>query len=173
MVLARHCALCDHQKVSLEIGTTCGLNDKKPEFNRTCIKISLTDKFENKLKSVNVEYERLKRKKFLTYTYFVMMVIVGVSVSVGGFLIGKYVYDNHVFSKTPLIIMIVGLTPLGMGIGTLNRYRQDVDLAKYSKDQVDEVLKEYRIEYEIDMKFEKEIHGSQDVFVELKTKGIR
>ena len=58
----RHCELCDKQKTDLKVGTTCGLTDRKPEFNKTCAKIELNEKFENKLKKVNIEYENFKRR---------------------------------------------------------------------------------------------------------------
>ena len=43
MDLARHCDLCDNQKTSLKLGTTCELTDQKPEFNKTCSKIKLNE----------------------------------------------------------------------------------------------------------------------------------
>ena len=173
MDLARHCELCDNQKISLEFGTTCGLTDRKPEFNKTCSKIELNEKFENKLKSVNIEYENFKRKKTITYTYFVVFLIIGIAVIVGGYLLGKYALGKRVISTVPLIIMGVGLAPLGLAFGVLNSHRQEVRLAKSKKEKVDEVLDEYRIEYEIDIAFGDEIHGTQEVYAELKTKGIR
>mgnify|MGYP001419952093 CR=1 FL=1 len=173
MDLTRHCELCDNQKIDLKTGTTCGLTDRKPEFNKTCAKIKLTDKFENKLKSVNVEYENFKRKKILTYTYFVVFLIIGLVVIIGGYLLGKYALDNGVLSTVPIIIMGIGLIPLGLAFGTLNKFRQEIEVAKSKKDRVDEVLSEYRIEYDINIMFGKEIHGTQEVFADLKTKGIR
>ncbi len=172
MDLARHCDLCDHQKISLKLGTTCGLTDRKPEFNRTCAKIELNEKFEHKLKSVNIEYQNIKRKKILTYTYFAVFLAIGIAVIVGGYLLGKYALDSGVISTVPIIIMGVGLVPLGMAFGTLNKHRQEIEVAKSKKDKVDEVLNEYRIEYVINIVFGKEIHGTQEVYAELKTKGI-
>jgi len=173
MNLTRHCELCDNQKTDLKIGTTCGLTDRKPEFNKTCAKIELNEKFENKLKTVNIEYENYKRKKALTYTYFAVFLVIGIAVIVGGYLLGKYALDSGVISTVPLIIMGVGLAPLGMAFGTLNRHRQDIEVAKSKKDKIDEVLNEYRIEYDIDIQFGKKIHGTQEVYAELITKGIR
>tara|TARA_R110002050_G_scaffold175204_1_gene308116 strand:+ start:78 stop:599 length:522 start_codon:yes stop_codon:yes gene_type:complete len=172
MDLARHCQLCDNQKTSLKFGTTCGLTDQKPEFNKTCSKIKLSEKFENTLKSVNIEYENFKRKKLLTYTYFVVFLAIGIGVIIGGYLFGKYGLNNRVISKVPIIIMSVGLGPLGMAFGTLNKYHQDIGVAKNKKDRIDEVLNEYRIKYDINIMFGKEIHGTQEVYVDLKTKGI-
>ena len=169
----RHCDLCDHQKKDLKIGTTCGLTDRKPEFNGTCAKIKLNEKFENKLKMVNIEYHNIKRKKALTYAYFIVFLAVGITVIIGGYLLGTYALDSGVISTVPLIVMGVGLAPLGMAFGTLNKYRQEIEVAKSKKNNIDEVLNKYRIEYEIDISFGKEIHGTQEVYTDLKTKGIR
>ncbi len=173
MNLARHCELCDNQEVNLIDGTTCSLTNRKPEFNKTCAKIELNEKFENKLKSVNIEYANIKRKKILTYIYFGVFVTIGIAVIAGGYLLGKYALDSGVISTVPLIIMGVSIGPLGMAFGTLNKYRQEIEVAKSKKDKIDEVLNEYRIEYDIDITFGKEIHGTQEVYAELKTKGIR
>ncbi|WP_412560829.1 hypothetical protein [Winogradskyella sp. MIT101101] len=173
MNLARHCELCDHQKVNLKHGTTCGLTDRKPEFNKTCAKITLNEKFENKLKTVNIEYEKIKRTKILTYTYFAVFIAIGIAVIVGGYLLGKYALDSGVISTVPIIIMAVGLAPLGMAFGTLNKYRQGIESAKSKKDKIDEVLNLYRIDYNIDIKFGKEYHGTQEVYADLNVKGLR
>lgn len=50
MDLARHCILCDNQLVTIKDGTTCSLTNKKPDFNKTCIKIELNEKFEQRVK---------------------------------------------------------------------------------------------------------------------------
>ena len=171
MHLTKHCNLCDHQSVSLNEGTTCSLTNKKPTFNRTCSKIELKEKFENIIKSSNVEFEKLKRNKTLTYIYIIVFTTIGLVVILGGFLLGKYAWDNGAISTVPLIIMGVGLGPLGLAFGTLNRYNADFKLAKNHKDTIDKVLKLYRIEYSIDIKFGKKYHGTQDIDVNLKTKG--
>lgn len=173
MDLARHCDLCDNQETSLKLGTTCRLTNRKPEFNKTCSKIELNEKFENKLKLVNIQYESIKRKKLLTYTYFGVFLAIGIAVIIGGYLLGKYVLDRGVISTVPLIIIGVGLPPLGMALGALNKHRQEIKVAKSKKDKVDEVLNEYRIEYDIDITFGKEIHGTQEVYAELKTKRMQ
>ncbi len=172
MDLTRHCELCDHQKISLKQGTTCGLTGRKPDFHGTCSKITLREKFEEKLKSVNVAYENIKRKKALTYSYFVVFLAIGLTVIVGGYLFGKYILGKGVISVGPLIIMAVGIAPLGMAFGALNKHRRELEVAKSKKEKVDEVLQKYRITYNLDIQFGKEIHGTQEVYVDLKVKGV-
>ena len=60
-----------------------------------------------------------------------------------------------------------------MAFGTLNNFRQKHEIAKSKKDKVDEVLNEYRITYDFDIKYGKEFHGTQEVITELNVKGIR
>ena len=172
MELARHCELCDHQKVNLQVGTTCGLTDRKPEFYRTCSKITLREKFDNKLKIVNIDYEKVKRKKVLTFIYFGTFVLIGLALLVGGYLLGKYAYTNNVISTVPVIIMGVGIAPLAMAFGTLNKYQQSMEATRRKKARIDEVLKEYKIEYDIAIQFGKEYHGTQEVYADLKMRGI-
>lgn len=173
MDLARHCNLCDHQKISLKEGTTCGLTDRKPEFNKTCSKIELNKKFEDMLKSVNIEYEQNKRTKTLTHLYFGVFVTLGIAVIIAGYLLGRYALNSGVISTVPLIIMAIGLAPLGKAFGTLTKYRQRIQVSKSKKDKMDEVLNEYRIQYEIDIIFGEKYHGTQEVVTELNVKGRR
>ena len=173
MNLTRHCELCDHEKKDFKIGTTCGLTNRKPEFHKTCAKIKLTDKFEHKLKSVNIEYENFERKKNLTYVYFVLFILIGIAVIITGYMLGKYAFESGAISTVPIIIMGVGLVPLGIAFGTLSKYRQDIGSAKYNKERIDKVLNEYGIEYDIKVTFGKEIHGTQEVNTDLIIQGIR
>lgn len=172
MDLTKHCQLCDNQKTDFNIGTICGLTDRKPDFNKTCTKIKLTKKFESKLKSVNIEYENIKRNKSLTYAYFGVLLIIGMVVIVSGYLFGKYSLENNVISTVPMIIMVVGLGILAMAFGNFNTYRQEFEIAKIRKENIDEVLSQYRIKYEIYVTFGNEFHGTQDIHAELKIKGV-
>lgn len=173
MDLSRHCALCDHQQKSLSAGTTCGLTNRKPEFNKSCFKIELNQKFEDQLKDVNIRYRKLQKERFLTYTYFAVFIIIGIAVIAGGYFIGKYAYDNRVISTVPLIIMAVGLGPLGLATGTLSKHVQNLKLAKHKKVRLDEVLDCYGITYTLAIDFGKEYHGNQDVYIDLKINGVR
>jgi len=173
MDLSKHCNLCDNQKVDFKKGTTCALTNRKPEFNNTCAKIELNEKFEGKVKDVNIRYQKANRAKAVTYSYFIIFAIIGISVIVGGFLLGKYIFEGGVISAIPIIIMAVGLGPIGMAFGALNNHHNELKIAKSQKNMVDDVLNLYRINYDINIKFGKEYHGNQDVYVDLQTKGIR
>jgi hypothetical protein len=171
MDLARHCDLCEFQITTLKEGTTCKLTEEKPEFNNTCSKIELNEKFRNKLKSINIEYEKIKQEKVLTFIYFGVFLLIGISAITGGYLLGKYAFEGGIISTVPLIIMGVGLSPIGMAFGTLNNYRQKMEIAKINKNKIDEVLNLYKIDYEIDIKFGKEYHGTKEISAEIKIRG--
>ncbi|MFK7811621.1 MAG: hypothetical protein AB8B59_03950 [Maribacter sp.] len=173
MNLARHCALCDNQLVNIKEGTTCKLTSKKPEFNKTCTKIELNEKFEKKIKKVNIELENIKRTKTDTIGHVVIFTVISLAVIFAGYYLGKYAWDGGVISITPLIIITIGLGVLVLAVGPLNKFRNDMLITKDNKDKLDEVLDLYNIEYEIDLKYGKEVHGVKNVQTDLKIKGIR
>ncbi|MAW96568.1 MAG: hypothetical protein CMF36_10020 [Leeuwenhoekiella sp.] len=148
------------------------MTERKPAFNRTCTKISLGTKFEDQLKDVNINYAKLQKDRAITYTYFVVFLLIGIAVIAGAFLFGKYIYDKGVISTVPLIIMAVGLAPLGLAIGTLNKHLENRKAAKLKKDRIDAVLALYRIAYDINIQFGASYHGKQEVYVDLQTKNL-
>ena len=168
MDLARHCELCDNQIIDLKIGTTCKLNNKKPEFNKTCSKIELNEKFEEKLKIVNANYQNIKNEKGITYLYFIIFFLISISIIVGGYLLGKYGLEKGVISTVPIIIMGVGLIFLSKPFGVLNNHKNEISISKKKKENIDEVLNLYNIRYEMDIQFGKEIHGDKEVYIDLK-----
>ncbi len=170
MNLVKHCELCDNQIIRLKDGTTCKLTGKKPAFNKTCLKIKLNDKFEQKVKEINIEYEQIKKTKASAYIHFSVLLIISVAVIFGGYYIGKYALDSGVISTTPLIIMGAGLSILPVAFGSLNTYRSKIFIAKQKKEKLDNLLSLYNINYTIYVKFGKEIHGTQDVYVILQLK---
>lgn len=173
MDLTKHCQLCDNQLISLMGGTTCRLTNKKPDFNKTCIKIELNDKFEQKITEININYEKIKRTKLLTYTYFTVFLIISIAVMIGGYILGKYVFEKGVISTVPLIIIGVGFAILPMAFGPLNYYRNEMSITKTKKESLDGILSVYNIDYKIDIRFGKEIHGNQEVETNLKFNGKR
>lgn len=172
MNLATHCSLCDHQKVDFKKGTICSLTNTKPQFNKTCSKIKLTDEFEKKLKEVNIKFKKVNDQKILVYIYFVIFLSIGLSIIIGGYLLGKYVLGSGVISTVPIIIMGVSLAPLMLAFGNLNNFRQKLDVARTDKEKIDQVLEAYHIDYDIKIKFGKKYHGTQEVSATLNIDGI-
>lgn len=172
MNLAKHCELCDHQKVNLKDGTTCGLTNLKPDFKTTCADIKLRSKFENKLKLVNITFEKYRRKKPLVFGYFLVFLVLGIAVMTFGYYLATYILEVGYISTIPIIFFVVGFILLGIGFGAFNGQRNDMNLATKDKKELDTLLEKYRITYHIDIRFGKTYHGVEDVDVSLKTKGI-
>ena len=76
--MKRHCDLCDHQKLSLKEGSLCGLTNKKPSFNRTCVKIEFDNNLLNLLADIFLDYEDLKLYKKKVYKNSLYGSIIGV-----------------------------------------------------------------------------------------------
>lgn len=168
MIQAEHCRLCNHQEVDLKIGTTCGLTNKKPNFQKSCSTIDFSEKLEDRIKEVNSKYENIKRKSTLTYIYSFLILIISLSIMIGGWYFGKYVYNAGVISTVPLIIIGVGFLLFPTAFGPLNFHRRDLKMAEIEKEKIDKILNLYKIDYTIEIKFGKEIHGTQEVFTDLK-----
>ena len=73
----------------------------------------------------------------------------------------------------PFIIFFVGTIPLGLAFGALNKYKTDISIASAVKNDTDKILAMYQIHYTINIEYGKEIHGTQEVFTDLKLKGRR
>lgn len=164
---SKHCSLCEHQLVNLKDGTICALTHKKPMFDVICPEIQWSVNFEEKLKKTNIAYERVKRTKIVTYSYFVVFCSMGLAVMTGGYFLGEYAFDSGVLSTIPLIIIGIGFVLLAMGIGPLNTYKRDISLTKRKKKELDDILGRYHIGYTIDMEFGKEVHGTREARAEV------
>ena len=178
MELTRHCDLCEHKKSDFKLGLVCGLTTRKPAFNKTCSQILLRDLFEEKLKQINLEYDQLNRKRLLTYSYTVVYIFIGLVVMFVAYYFGTYIYN--VSNRTsirlytyPLIIFAVSLAPMAMAISTLINYLQHIKVVKSKKEDLDSVLELYNIKYAIDIDYQTEFHGTQEVYIDLKVKGVR
>ena len=174
----KHCELCDHQKTSLKEGTTCGLTAEKPGFNKTCPNIVLSEKFERKLKEVNIELYKVKKEKNKTYLYISVFTIIALGFFIYGYFIRKFVltdvylnYDGFILDPS-FEIMGIGLLPLFIAFRILKRFKQKIEFAKRRKDKIDQVLNEYGIKYNIDFRYGKEIHETKSVFAESKINKI-
>lgn len=178
MELTRHCDLCEHKQSDFKLGLVCGLTSRKPAFNKTCSKILLGNLFEEKLKQINLEYDQLKRKRLLTYSYTVVYLLIGLIVMFVAYYFGTYIYNisNRTSIRLytyPLIIFSVSFTPLGIAVSTLINYLQHIKVVQRKKEDLDKVLALYNIKYAIDIDYQKEFHGTQEVYIDLKVKGVR
>jgi len=168
MDLARHCLLCDNQIFSIKEGTTCKLTNESPDFNTTCATIELNEKFEERIKRINIAYQNVLFTKTDTFGHVTIFSIIRLAVLFSGYYLGEYAWDNGVISTVPLMIIAIGLGVLVFAFGPLNKYRNELSIAKSNKDKLDEVLRLYNIDYTIDLKYGDKIHGIIEVQADLK-----
>ena len=169
-MITEHCLICDNSKVDFKLGVMCNLTGKKPDFSQKCGVIKLINEFESKIKEVNIEYEAVKKTKTDVYGLLVFYGLITIAFFIGGYLIGKYALESAVISTAPLIIMAVGLVPLGMAIGPFNHYRTHLDIAKKKKNNLDTIAKMYGYNYDIDIEHLKDSLGNLSYNVDLKIK---
>ncbi|SFU71082.1 hypothetical protein SAMN05216480_11544 [Pustulibacterium marinum] len=167
----KFCELCELQKMDFHKGSRCGVTDALPTFTGNCPKIVLQDKFQNKLKEVNVQYTKESNFAPYAYTYFFIFVAVGLAIILGGVYMMVYLWDHAIISTGPISVMVIGAIPLGMAFAVYNGHRTRMKINKRKKQLVDEVLKEYRITYDYTVKFGKKIHGDEEVFVDFQLQG--
>ena len=168
MKRAAHCRLCNHQEVELKKGTICGLTNEKPDFPNTCPSINFSDRLEAKIKEVNTIYENIRRRTTLTYIYTALILTISLSVMVGGWYLGKYVYATGALSTVPIIVIGIGFLLFPAAFGPLNFHRRDLKMAREGKEKLDKILSLYNMKYKIDITFGKEIHGTQEVFSDVR-----
>ena len=169
MNITKHCQLCDHQEIDFKTGTICGITNRKPGFVNKCVNAKIDEKLYSRIKSTNIEYESVLKTKWLVYTNFVAFLIIGIAVILAGYFLAQYLLKFRVIAAVPFIISLVGLMfVLPLATGPLNTYRNDLQLAKAKKNDVDRVLELYGIKYDINITFGKKYHGTQDIDVDLK-----
>ena len=175
--MKRHCDLCDHQKLSLEKGSICGVSNKKPNFNRTCVKIDFGNNLLDLLEGVLIDLEDLKISKKKVYKSFISGSIMGVVLLLFGYFVFDYFLNNgyRVSLKStefiifvPSIILITGYYFVKKAIDSLNNHRNDFIFTENSKNEIDEILHLYNQKYIYQIDFNKEVHGIQEVDVEIE-----
>ena len=167
MDLTKHCQLCENQLVDIQTGTTCALTNKPPDFREKCPDIRFEDKYEEKIREINIEYDKVRRTRGISYANFFFYITISIVIMVAGYLIGKYALEKGVISTVPLIIMGVGVLVLPMAAGPLNKYRTTMKIARKKLTELNELLAIYNIQYTIDVIVNKDRHGNEDIETKL------
>ena len=175
MERARHCELCDHQQVTLKEGSLCGLTERKPDFNRTCIQISLSEKFRQKLLDANVHHQQILKRQAWVAGYFTIFMILGIAIIIGASWFAYYLFNlTEMTGKTlvyPFGLIGIGVAVMTMANGSRNKYRKDLAEAKHKKDKIDSVLEVYNINYDINIELGRIYHGKQEMKVDARFSG--
>ncbi|MEB2776568.1 hypothetical protein SYJ56_14690 [Algoriphagus sp. D3-2-R+10] len=100
--------------------------------------------------------------KSLNIAHFVMYMVIGITVMLGGYLLGSLAWDKGVISAVPLIIIGVGFSIIPVATGPLIKFSQDEKIVKDKKSKMDELLKSYNIEYNSKIEVDEDVHGNKD-----------
>ena len=176
MKLKRHCDLCQHQKLSLEKGNICGVTNKKPDFNRTCVKISFDKKLKTILEDIIIELEELKQSKNKAYINYFFSLVFGTIIIVSGYFVWKYFIENYnlnsragsEFIALLFLFIGIGFYIIKNAINKLNKFKNKLINIENDKIDVDETLRLYSKKYDYKISFDKEIHGVKEVEIEIK-----
>ncbi|OUS02517.1 hypothetical protein A9Q86_03150 [Flavobacteriales bacterium 33_180_T64] len=168
MELTQHCKLCDHKIIDFKTGTLCGLTSKKPDFQNKCGVIQLDTEYKSEIENVNIEHEAVLKTKTDTFGHLVLYSIIALALFLGGFLVGKYIFEKGVISTVPLIIMGLGFGPLAIAFGPLNLYNTNLKIAKKKKTILDTLSQMYGFDYDIDITHLKDSLGNKSYDTNLK-----
>ena len=174
--MKRHCDLCDHQKLSLEKGSICGVSNKKPNFNRTCVKIRFDKKLKTILEDIIIKLEELKKSRKNAFSNFIFSIVFGLIIIVSGYFVWKYFIENYnlnsragsEFIALLFLFIGVGFYILKNAINKLNRFKNQLINIENDKIDVDETLNLYSKKYEYKIDFNKEIHGIKEVVIDVR-----
>jgi hypothetical protein len=164
-----HCSLCAFQTLSIEHGTLCGLTGEKPQFTTKCPTIEFDEKLISAIKQVNIELRLVQNSRRLAIFHLVKYLTI--SLGLIAFAVWFALYPLEKYGVSFLYIGIIGVAILiiPFAFAGLNQYRTKLPVAVKKKTTLDDVLKCYDLEYDIEIQLGKKIHGVQDVHVILST----
>jgi len=172
-----HCDLCDNQILDIELGLICAVTKVKPSFTSLCTKINLNNRLKTKLEDVLIEYEYLKQFKEKSFINIYLKLFFGLLIFFCGCFSLKFFYGEGNYG--PLIalkylILVLGITLttglyfMKFAISKLVKIKKDFYNAREAKINVDKVLKLYSNKYSYTVNFDEEVHGIQNVNVEIE-----
>lgn len=122
----------------------------------------MNEKFEERVKKVNIEFENIKKTKTDTYGHVVIYTAIILAVMFSGYYLGTYAWDIGAISTIG-----IGMGVLVFAAGPLYKFRNESVIAKNNKEKLDEVLNLYNITHEIDLTYGEKIHGTREVQADL------
>jgi small-conductance mechanosensitive channel len=167
MKQAQHCALCNHERRSFEIGLTCGLTNEKPSFRKKCDTIEFGDKFAELLESKCFEYESLNREKLSIYAWSVIKIALGVLLILKSYPLANSlgltgINSSYVWVYVTLIAA-VGILLILSACRKLLDFNTNLRKARNEKSRIDRTISHYGIEYDITYDFSKDEFGNRQV----------
>lgn len=162
-----HCRICENYVKDKTTGVKCGLTGKQPTFDHKCEKITpQLDRLYKRIEDANIQHKKVERTKGLTISNFIFFLIISVSIMLAGYLFGRYAFNHGIITNAHFGIMGLGLLLLPLAFGPVRKYIQEIAVANDRKKELEEMLRIYGMDYEIEVDMRK---GNHDFF-EVTTK---
>jgi hypothetical protein len=175
----KHCELCKNKIYNIQYGTFCSLTNKLPDFINKCDKIVFNENLETIITSVNIEYEKIKNEKKWAYSYFIVFLIMGMSMLFFTYFFTEYISSIVikvtgkaivVFPTINIIFISMGIILLSYAFGALNRHNIDWKKSNLDKLELDTILGNYEVTYDFKATFKDRILKPTEIKMELKMK---
>jgi len=160
---AEHCLLCEHRESHFQTGAICGLTGIAPNFKGKCDVIDLGNTLKSKIEEVNVALHLVEQTKAATIVNALFFTGISLAVAYGGFALNQYVLEMGYLAAMPWVIVVLGISILGLAIGPVNKYRTRLQIAQGNKRMVDDVVTVYGLDYDIQLKIDKGPHDILDI----------
>jgi hypothetical protein len=169
-----HCQFCSLKKYDFKTGTTCGLTNKVPDFNKICPDIKLKNQtLESQIIKINADFEHNKDSKFWVLLNLIFFSLVFILLILSGFLFAEYL--DLVTSRVrlyviPIVFFGISFLVLKIAVGPFNTYRRDNKIYSFEKKRIDSFLSKYGISYTLNFKRNKRIGESLDIDYDIELK---
>lgn len=167
----RHCRYCQNHEFKLNEGIICTLTGQKGEFSNTCPKVNFGDNLYTKIFDVNIAVEYLHRLKPKSYIYLVTFLTLGIAVHILNYVLTIHIYEKGFLSTITITILILGVILMGMGIGAIRFYIVKKNIILPKKEELDQIVKLYNLQYEFTTKIKSDILGNENAASTLKIDG--
>jgi hypothetical protein len=150
----KHCDLCEHPKRDLKIGLTCGLTNKKPDFNISCSDIKFSNSFKEYLPELTNQIENVKKRKAFIYLSCFLISVLGLIIIIGSHpLIAKALKREYLYSiikhlEVVALFYFIGGGLISLGLMSLNKHRRTLKKLEDEKRELNMVLINYNYDIE-------------------------
>ncbi len=154
MIQAKHCDLCKFPKRDLKNGLTCALTNKKPDFNVSCLNIKFSDSFKEYLPELLNQIEKIKKRRNSVNLKSILLGILGLIIIFGNYPLlkraveAKYEYWFYSYFLDTLLFYIIGVGLISMAFSSINKYKKDLEILECEKREINEILKNYKLDIE-------------------------
>lgn len=167
MNIKSHCGICDNRIYDFQTGAICGLTNEAPDFVQKCNYIKPEKQLEAKIVEVYTKLKLVTKTKTDTISHFIFFTLLNIGIVVTYYFLAIY-GGNDGYAPGLRYIIIGSLCLLGISIGPINKYIRDYKIAKNDKQRLDELLKIYKLDYEVSINIVNEAHGDYDIEKQVK-----